>query len=114
MVPRSERKRFPLFVLFTLGLAVTSARANDWPQWLGPRRDGVWRESGILEKFPKNGPAVRWRTPVGPGYSSPAVANGPVYITDRVLPEGVSNPTSGFVNASGRGKERVMCLVEKT
>jgi len=32
--------------------AVVSARADDWPQWRGPNRDGVWRETGILETIP--------------------------------------------------------------
>lgn len=27
--------------------------ADDWPRWLGPKRDGVWREHGIIEKFPE-------------------------------------------------------------
>ena len=33
-------------------LATLSSHADDWPQWLGPQRDGVWRETGIIEKFP--------------------------------------------------------------
>src|SRR5262249_7313834 len=48
------------------------AGADDWPQWLGPQRDGVWRETGILEKFPKGGPKVRWRQEIGGGYAGPA------------------------------------------
>ena len=39
-------------------LAAAPAAADDWPQWLGPKRDGVWREQGILEKFPAKGPPV--------------------------------------------------------
>ncbi len=31
----------------------SSVRADDWPQWLGPKRDSVWRESGIVEIFPE-------------------------------------------------------------
>ena len=38
--------------------AATALRADDWPQWLGPQRDGVWRESGIVEKFPEGGPPI--------------------------------------------------------
>jgi hypothetical protein len=37
-----------LFMAFQ-GMAL---QADDWPQWLGPKRDGVWREKGIVEKFP--------------------------------------------------------------
>src|SRR5262245_21932461 len=64
--------------------------ADDWPQWLGPKRDGLWRENGILAKFPRGGPKVLWRTPIGGGYAGPAVSGGKVYITDRVLSPGVS------------------------
>jgi outer membrane protein assembly factor BamB len=88
------------------------ARADDWPQWLGTERDAVWRETGIVEKFPEGGPTVRWRTPIGGGYAGPAVANGRVYVTDRVLAQGVSNPTSPFVQKKLEGKERVLCLNE--
>jgi outer membrane protein assembly factor BamB len=95
-----------------LGLVVSSARAEDWPQWLGPKRDGVWRESGILDKFPANGPPVRWRTPIGSGYTGPAVAGGKVYLADRVLADGSVNPASGFTRNVVNGKERVLCLDE--
>src|SRR5947209_13196104 len=63
-------------------LAVSALRADDWPQWMGPQRDGTWRESGILDKFPAKGPTVKWRVPVAAGYSGPAVANGRVFVTD--------------------------------
>jgi outer membrane protein assembly factor BamB len=74
------------------------AKADDWPQWLGPRRDGVWRETGILEKFPPGGPKVLWRTPIAGGYAGPAVAGGKVYVTDL---------------QRQAKKERVLCLSEK-
>ncbi len=101
-----------LLPLLALVLAVIPARADDWPQWMGPRRDGVWRETGILEQFPPGGPKVRWRTPIGSGYAGPAVAGGRVYVLDRVLPEGVKNPDSGFTRSSIDGNERVLCLNE--
>src|SRR5689334_2858296 len=83
-----------------LGLFLVSAvRADDWPQWLGPKRDGVWRETGILETFPKGGPKELWRVPIASGYSGPAVADGRVFVTDR--------PASGK-------QERVICVDEKT
>ena len=58
-------------VVASLGLLLSGAslRADDWPQWLGPERDSVWRETGILERFPEGGPKVRWRTKIGAGYS---------------------------------------------
>jgi outer membrane protein assembly factor BamB len=88
------------------------ARADDWPQWLGPERDGVWRETGLLERFPAGGPAIRWRTPIGGGYSGPAVAQGRVFITDRMLAPGVRNPSDAFGRNSVAGTERVLCLDE--
>ncbi len=82
-------------------------RAGDWPQWLGPQRDSVWRETGILQKFPAGGPPVRWRTPIGGGYSGPAVAHGRVYVTDRQLSTGASNPNDPFQRGIIPGSERV-------
>jgi outer membrane protein assembly factor BamB len=89
--------------LAVVGLAVTASwgLADDWPQWLGPQRDGVWRETGILSRFPPGGPKTRWRTAIGGGYAGPAVANGRVYVLDRQL--------SGDKSAS---TERVLCLNE--
>src|SRR6266404_5713613 len=89
-------------------------RADDYPQWLGPQRDGVWRETGILDKFPSDGPKIRWRTPVGMGYAGPAVAAGRVYVTDWTVNDGVEQPQNGFTNATLGGKERVHCLDEAT
>jgi outer membrane protein assembly factor BamB len=102
-------------ILAALGLVagVGAVRADDWPQWFGPRRDGVWRESGIVERFPAGGPAVRWRVPIGPGYSGPAVAGGRVFLTDRQLATGAANPPDAFQRAEIRGRERVVCLNEK-
>lgn len=91
-----------------------SARADDWPQWLGPKRDGVWRETGIVEKFPKGGPKERWRVPIGGGYAGPAVAGGRVYVTDRLLGDGIKNPDNPFARDAVQGSERVLCLDEAT
>ena len=45
----------------------TAVLAQDWPQWMGPHRDNVWREEGIIDKFPADGPTVLWRTPIRGG-----------------------------------------------
>jgi outer membrane protein assembly factor BamB len=86
-----------------------TARAEDWPQWLGPRRDGVWRETGILGRFPKDGPKVVWRTQIGGGYTGPAVAAGRVYVMDREAPP-LAKGAEGFGKDGLAGKERVLCL----
>jgi outer membrane protein assembly factor BamB len=105
--------RLPLLpvVVVLLGSAV---RADDWPQWLGPKRDGVWRETGIIDRFPDKGLPVKWRTPIGSGYAGPAVSGGKVYLADRVLDQGTLNPKSGFTKNIVKGKERVLCLDEAT
>jgi len=64
---------------------VSPATADDWPQWGGPKRDLVWRETGIVKTLPTKGLLPRvWSTPIGEGYSGPAVADGRVYITDFI------------------------------
>lgn len=67
-------------------LASTSvtSRAADWPQWRGANRDGVWRESGLIERFDSPEIEAKWRVPIGAGYSGPTVADGRVYIHDRI------------------------------
>ena len=93
---------------------LANAQADDWPQSLGPQRDGVWRESGIVRKFPDGGPKVRWRMPVGAGYSGPAVADGRVYLTDRKLKTGEKEQANPFDRGLIIGTERVLCLDEKS
>jgi outer membrane protein assembly factor BamB len=95
-------------------LTLVNAHAEDWPHWLGPQRDAVWREKGIVDSFPKDGPKYRWRKPVGGGYSGPVVAKGRVYVTDRQLATGVANPNDPFARGRIAGTERVLCLDEKT
>src|SRR2546423_6733287 len=87
----------------------TFALADDWPQWLGPKRDSIWREPGIVEQFPKEGPPVLWRTAIGGGYSGPAVAKGHVYVTDRQVASGASKPSDPFARGIIPGSERVLC-----
>jgi outer membrane protein assembly factor BamB len=57
-------------------------RADDWPEWRGRGRLGIWRETGIIESLPPGGLPVSWRTPVNAGYAGPAVAGGRVFLTD--------------------------------
>jgi outer membrane protein assembly factor BamB len=58
-----------------------SSTAADWPQWRGPDRTGIAKESGLLREWPKGGPPLRWKaTDISTGYSSPAVVKGRVYL----------------------------------
>ncbi|MFY9253403.1 MAG: PQQ-binding-like beta-propeller repeat protein [Fuerstiella sp.] len=93
-------------------LTAVTCHADDWPQWMGPNRDNIWRESGIIENFPENGPKVLWRTPIAGGYSGPAVANGKVFITDYVTSDNVK--VGNFERKEFTGTERVLCLNEST
>jgi outer membrane protein assembly factor BamB len=91
-----------LAVTLTLQLLLSAAlRADDWPQWRGPSRDGVYRETGLLESFPARGLKVRWRVPVGWGFSSPVVAQGRVYLADSEV-------------VKPKARERVHCFDEAT
>jgi outer membrane protein assembly factor BamB len=93
-------------------LVVGRALADDWPQWMGPHRDNVWREEGVLETFPAEGPRVVWRVPIAGGYAGPAVAAGRVFVTDYVTEADVK--IANFERKSSTGSERVLCLDEAT
>jgi outer membrane protein assembly factor BamB len=74
--------------------------AEDWPQWRGAKRDGVWREDGVVEHFDKKRLEPKWSAEIGPGYSGPTVAAGRVYVTDR--------------QTEPKQTERVWCFDAKT
>src|SRR5436305_1513103 len=105
--------RFHQLCLLGLLLPAGFLRADDWPQWLGPRRDGVWREEGLLDKFPQGGPRVRWRRELGAGYSGPAVVGERVYVMDR-QGEQPAKGREGSGEKGLAGSERVLCLDAKT
>ena len=54
-----------------LALSVAQLLADDWPEWRGKGRLGVWNETGILDEFPKEGLAFKWRTPIHGGFAGP-------------------------------------------
>jgi len=57
---------------------------NEWPDWRGPNRDGTWNETGVMKKFKSDQLDIKWSVPVSAGYSGPSVADGKVYLTDRI------------------------------
>lgn len=71
-------RRLALLLLVAAGLGA------DWPQFLGPTRNGVSTETGLLDTWPKKGPRVLWDRAVGAGYSSPVVAGGRLVLFHRV------------------------------
>ena len=80
--------------------------ADDWPGWLGPTRDGVYRESGIVEEIPEDGLPVKWRAEVAGGYAGPAVADGRVYVFDYEKRSGEAFNDPG-TRATLDGEERL-------
>jgi outer membrane protein assembly factor BamB len=92
----------------------STGRADDWPQWMGPNRDDVWKETGILDTFPAEGPKELWRIAIGGGYAGPAVAAGKVYVADKKLKEGVKDPANAFDVSKTESSERLLCLDART
>lgn len=101
----------PLLLVAICSIATALASADDWPQWMGPKRDNVWRETGILKEFPQGGPEILWRTPIAGGYAGPAVSNGRLVVTDYVTADNVK--VDNFQRNEFSGNERVLCLDEK-
>ncbi len=101
-----------LRILAALLVTPLAARADDWPQWMGPKRDNVWRETGLLDKFPEGGPKVLWRAPVAGGYAGPAVANGMVFCAE--YKSAVSLGEGNFERKEADGEETVFALEQKT
>lgn len=91
-----------MILCFALILVTCSdSTADEWPQWRGPTRDGVWREEGIVEKFETERLPLRWSAPIGSGYSGPTVADGRVYVTDRVVEPAQIERVHAFDAATG-------------
>lgn len=57
--------------------------AQDWPQYLGPKRNGTSDQKGILRTWPEKGPDVLWTVNVGIGFGGPVIKEGKVYLLDR-------------------------------
>jgi outer membrane protein assembly factor BamB len=58
--------------------------ASEWPQYLGPDRNAVSSEKGLMRSWPAEGPEVLWTVPLGEGFGGPAISKGKVYVYDRV------------------------------
>jgi outer membrane protein assembly factor BamB len=72
-------------LLLTLCLcAAQQGRAGDWPQFLGPTRDGVYAGPDLAAVWPKDGPPVVWQKSLGQGFSGPVVAEGQLILFHRL------------------------------
>ena len=78
---RSMRLLLMATVVSLCVAAQVMAQANaNWPQWRGPNRDGISKETGLLKQWPAEGPPLVWKaTGAGRGYSSFSIANGKLY-----------------------------------
>ncbi len=72
-----------LFAVLALAVGAQSS-VTDWPQFLGPERNGIYRGPALAETWPASGPRVVWKKQVGPGFSGPVVAQGRVILFHRV------------------------------
>lgn len=70
-------------VLMVGGASLASAAVGDWPQWRGPNRDDISKETGLLKEWPKDGPTLVWKAEglggATSGYSSVAVSDGKIF-----------------------------------
>jgi outer membrane protein assembly factor BamB len=71
------------FISIIVLLTVTSVFAADWPQYLGPNRDGISTQKNLLRSWPAEGPKVEWTVALGKGFGGPVVKDGKVYLLDR-------------------------------
>ncbi|TWT47379.1 PQQ-binding-like beta-propeller repeat protein [Botrimarina hoheduenensis] len=102
-----------LLLVGCLCLATDRLVADDWPQWMGPQRDNVWRESGVRDDLPAEGLTPKWSVPVDLGYAGPAVANGKVYVFEYTRSEGeITNNPGGADQLLGT--ERLRCLDQQS
>lgn len=91
-----------LATILVLLAIVATANADDWPTWRGPTRDGVWHETGLIDKFAGPDVPIKWRVPVGAGYSGPTVYQGRVYLTDRLVEPAQIERVLCFDQATGK------------
>lgn len=71
---------FAIFLVFAI-----PTFADDWPQWRGPQRDGVSKEKGLLQSWPKDGPPLLWTNEsIGLGYSSPSIVGNKLFVLGAV------------------------------
>ena len=105
--------RYCFAIFFAVCLFCHVTHGQDWNQWLGSERDGVWRDKEIITTIPAEGLKELWRVPIAAGFAGPAVAENRVYVTDYVLKEGkrLFNPGK---RSELKGSERLHCLDAKT
>lgn len=72
--------RIAMFLICSL-IAAAALVAGDWPQWRGPDRDGISKETGLLKQWPTDGPKLVWQVKdIGSGFSTPAIVGDRIYL----------------------------------
>ncbi len=76
------RELMPLYLIFATAPAMAAdSGAFDWPQWRGPDRNGLSKETGLLKEWPKDGPKLLWKIEgLGDGFSTPSISAGRIYL----------------------------------
>ena len=98
---KQTRRTFGKVVLASLATAAF-ARAEDWPQWRGPNRDGVSSEKGLLQDWPAGGPKLVWNiTGIGNGYATVSTAG------DRIVTAGEVDGNSSVICLNAKDGSRV-------
>ncbi|HEX4122655.1 MAG TPA: PQQ-binding-like beta-propeller repeat protein [Verrucomicrobiae bacterium] len=88
------------FALWFVAVAIVpgSLRADNWPQWRGPQRDGISHETGLLGEWPREGPGLLWKADdIGRGYSTPAVVGDRLFMMAN---EGLDNEFAEALDAA--------------
>jgi outer membrane protein assembly factor BamB len=75
--------RLLLIAVTGLSLFSVSVWAGDWPQFMGPERNGIGKETGLLRQWPRRGPREVWSEEIGEGFGGASIKEGKVYILDR-------------------------------
>lgn len=91
---------FKSIILFGLLFFNTTVFCQDWSDWRGSKRDGLWNSVDVPLKFKSDQLTVKWEMPIGSGYSGPTVSKGKVFITDLLEKPGQT--------------EGVICLNQQT
>jgi outer membrane protein assembly factor BamB len=81
----TRRRYNGLAVLWSLSALISfSARAEDWPHFLGPRSNGTSSETNLIDSFGPKGPPMVWQKDVGAGYSAPSIRDGKLVLHHRL------------------------------
>ena len=91
----------PLGLVVLTLLAGVPAAAVDWPQFLGPDRNGVYRGPAIADSWPSAGPKVLWRKQVGAGFAGPVVSAGRLILFHRQGNQEIVESIDALTGAAG-------------